>query len=1108
MCKRVSAVLAVYSFLGLAMGQVVMDSALGQAGALAGPDFKIRANLGKTVGDNLFHSFAEFSLGEDQSSTFTGPEHIQNILGRVTGKKASQIDGLIKSEIAGANLFLMNPHGIVLGKSAEVDVTGSFVLTAQDRIKMGESAEFTTKTDVSSFSQAEPEAFGFLGSNPAGNIELNTKKLTLTGQGGAVGFVGKEIVTGKNSGLTLSGYADVIFEANKVGFNGGTELNVISSHENIPSNLSFMADEIRIERSKVNSVSAGKEMPLGSITMSGLDGMAESVLITGRSKLKMDNEGEHPGDLVVHAKTVALNNGSFIGLNTSVEQGPSLRVEAGIFTTDMSDVECLTTGKSGFGGGIAINANKIEIKGYLRTRSGDNLIAGSWTGDAENQRMDQGAKGGDITLNATEVRLEKTSISRSDPTGWITTNGMESGLSTIATSSGDAGHITVNADKLEMIGGALRRGGDPLGVATKTHCSIYSWTKIRPNGGLKQKAGKGGDIRIHCSEVTMIDASIKAMSHGSGDLGGIVMKGKTFQLFGVKDQHRVNSNGFVAYGPHISNRVLSDNVSGDWKYENAQNGDLLLDFTEIEMNKGGVVVDSMGKGKGGRVELTAETFSASFSGFRAYVDKEGEGRDIVIRADDIDLESSWFESTTNGVGVGADIRLTAENFIHIRKCRFETDRVQTAKNETGRDAGDLFFSAPEIRIVDRSYINSSVGGSAIGDGGNVTLTGDRIFVTGFSNIASDIWGRGRGGVVKLEATSSIKIDGSTLSASSRKPRNPARFGDGGTIQLSAETVELSNGTEVKADTASKGNGGEVEIYAKTLIVGGLDKRGGRTGILSETILSANRDKSTLEGNAGAVTIRAELVELRDGGYISTASKGFGNEGAVVIDADRLSIENGEVKSEGTHAGSAGSVDLRLAKGLSLGQGASISVTASQADGGDIRVATDGQVHLVNSELTAAAAGNGGSVRLLGAGDILLKNSRISAESGVDGGDIDVRSPNTLVLQRSGLLANAIHGNGGNIAVAAYGYLPSQESVVSASSEFGLEGSVKIDTPETNVGSGLTILPDSLGSRELNIAERCTLRLQGDASSFFLKGNGGISLYSSENYLPSVLEAEE
>ena len=144
--------------------------------------------------------------------------------------------------------------------------------------------------------------------------------------------------------------------------------------------------------------------------------------------------------------------------------------------------------------------------------------------------------------------------------------------------------------------------------------------------------------------------------------------------------------------------------------------------------------------------------------------------------------------------------------------------------------------------------------------------------------------------------------------------------------------------------------------------------------------------------------------------------------------------------------------------------------------------TDGRVSLVDSELTAAAAGD---LRLLGNGNVMLTDSRVSAEAGQDG-NIEVRSPDIFVLQRSGIVANAIHGNGGNIAVAAEGYLPSLESVVSASSEFGLEGSVEIDTPETNVGAGLSILPDNLMEGEVSIAERCALRLQGDTSSFFAR----------------------
>ena len=102
--------------------QVVVDGSFGNAGALSGPNFKIPDTLGKTVGDNLFHSFSEFSLQTGQAATFTGPDTIQNILGRVTGDKVSEIDGLIRSEITDANLYLLNPNGFLFGKNARGDI--------------------------------------------------------------------------------------------------------------------------------------------------------------------------------------------------------------------------------------------------------------------------------------------------------------------------------------------------------------------------------------------------------------------------------------------------------------------------------------------------------------------------------------------------------------------------------------------------------------------------------------------------------------------------------------------------------------------------------------------------------------------------------------------------------------------------------------------------------------------------------------------------------------------------------------------------------------------------------------------------------------------------
>ena len=122
--------------------QVVVDNSFGNAGVLNGPNFKIPDTLGKTVGDNLFHSFSEFSLQTGQAATFTGPDSIQNILGRVTGANASEIDGLIRSEIAEANLYLLNPNGFLFGKNASVDVDGAFTLSTRESFNLGEDGSF------------------------------------------------------------------------------------------------------------------------------------------------------------------------------------------------------------------------------------------------------------------------------------------------------------------------------------------------------------------------------------------------------------------------------------------------------------------------------------------------------------------------------------------------------------------------------------------------------------------------------------------------------------------------------------------------------------------------------------------------------------------------------------------------------------------------------------------------------------------------------------------------------------------------------------------------------------------------------------------------------
>ena len=87
---------------------------------------------GGTIRDtNLFHSFLEFNVAEGSRVYFASPDGIANILTRVTGNNLSQIFGTLGVD-GGANLFLLNPNGIVFGENASLDVSGSFLATTAD----------------------------------------------------------------------------------------------------------------------------------------------------------------------------------------------------------------------------------------------------------------------------------------------------------------------------------------------------------------------------------------------------------------------------------------------------------------------------------------------------------------------------------------------------------------------------------------------------------------------------------------------------------------------------------------------------------------------------------------------------------------------------------------------------------------------------------------------------------------------------------------------------------------------------------------------------------------------------------------------------------------
>jgi filamentous hemagglutinin family protein len=175
--------------------QIVPDNTLGAEGSVVTPNVFIRGiqgdriDGGATRGANLFHSFQEFNVGEGRGAYFANPTGIENILTRVTGGNPSNIFGRL-GVLGEANLFLLNPNGILFGQNASLDIQGSFVATTAQGIGLGKDGYF---------SATQPQSSSLLSVSP-GVLFLNA----VAASGGSITNAGN-LAVGKGETLTLAG---------------------------------------------------------------------------------------------------------------------------------------------------------------------------------------------------------------------------------------------------------------------------------------------------------------------------------------------------------------------------------------------------------------------------------------------------------------------------------------------------------------------------------------------------------------------------------------------------------------------------------------------------------------------------------------------------------------------------------------------------------------------------------------------------------------------------------------------------------------------------------------------------------------------------------------
>ncbi|MBN3941117.1 S-layer family protein, partial [Nostoc sp. NMS9] len=262
-------------------------------------------------------------------------------------------------------------------------------------------------------------------------------------------------------------------------------------------------------------------------------------------------------------------------------------------------------------------------------------------------------------------------------------------------------------------------------------------------------------------------------------------------------------------------------------------------------------------------------------------------------------------------------------------------------------------------------------------------------------------------------------------------------GKAGGVLIKTGLLEVTNGAELSANTFGKGDAGSVSIFANTFEA----SNGGQVS----TITSG-------ESDAGNITFQVKdnitLSGLKTGLFASTSEGSIGNGGSIIIDPRIMTIRDGaKIAVDSLGDGIGGNIQL-VADFLTLDQG-TISATTRSNTGGDIT--------LNLQELL-----------------LLRDRSQISSTAGVEqfggnGGNITIKAPNGFILavpnENSDITANAFTGSGGRVDIQANGIYgiefresPTVLSDITASSEFGTQGTVELITPEIDPNSGLVQLP--------------------------------------------------
>jgi filamentous hemagglutinin family protein len=660
--------LASIGFPKSAIAQVVRDNTVGTSVNTAGNIFTITG--GTRSGNNLFHSFSQFSVPTNGSAIFNNATDVQNIFSRVTGSSASSIDGLIKAN-GNASLFLMNPNGIVFGPNATLNIGGSFIGTTANSIKFQDGIEFSagnlTTTPLLSVKvpiglQFGPSSGSTGGITVQGGGHQLTSDLFHPMMNRSQNPIGLQVNAGNT--LALIG-RDVNLSAGIVGVQGGGHLE-IGSVRNGHVQLNATAQGWAADYSAVQQF---RDIHLAQQSLLDASGSTSSIQLQGHninltegSAALIQNLGvKASGGITVNA-TGSINltgntpNGKLGSVlridNLGGSQGGDITISAAQLSLRNGAEIHNQTFSSGNSGNISIRVTEaIEIDSFAPGNPNDvSVIATDTTSFA---------KAGDVTISTGSLRI------------------LNSGnLSSATVAFGQAGTVRVNAaDSIEIA------GNNPFTFVPSTLSSSTL--------GM----GNSGDTFVNTSRLIL---------HDGGSIGSATLA--------------IGSAGNVTVNASESVEIKGKGVGFGLPSRIASNAEILDPITQAALG-----LPPIPSGNAGYLTINTPSLRITDG---AYVsvknDGPGSAGDVEINSKSLFLDHQGSITASTVSGNGGDIRLNSQDLVLMR----HNSRISSTATGTTGDGGNVFINTASLVGIENSDI---IANSKNGKGGNIEITLQSIF---------------------------------------------------------------------------------------------------------------------------------------------------------------------------------------------------------------------------------------------------------------------------------------------------------------------------------------------------------------------------------------------